>query len=199
MPHQYVPSRQVAEPWLRAGRSVPLARRLPAGAHPVALCERLQGSAYPFLLESARCHPVTGRYSFLGCDPSIVLRAKGRQALAELESLRALLAERAMVTLDGFPPFAGGAVGVLGYDVAHLFERLPAQAPDDLHLPDLIVGLYETVVAFDHVADAAWVITRTEPGQDVMQAYDAAVGRVDAMIERLRLEEASPRPSGQRL
>ena len=193
MPHPYLPTRAVAEPWLKAGWSVPLARRLPAGAHPVALCGRLQGSAYPFLLESARCHPVTGRYSFLGCDPSMVLRAKGRQALVELESLRALLAERAMVTLEGFPPFAGGAVGVLGYDVAHLFERLPAQAQDDVHVPDLIVGLYETVVAFDHAVDAAWVITRMEPGAGVTRAYDAAAGRIEAIIERL---SRSPEPCG---
>jgi len=96
-----------------------------------------------------------------------------------------------MVTVEGLPPFVGGAVGVFGYDLGQRFERWPRRAVDDLRLPDLCVGLYETVVAVDHVDGAVWVITRMMPDGDPDRAYDAAAARLDALARRLR---ASPHP-----
>lgn len=149
------------------------------------------------LLDSARPHPVTGRYTFLSCDPALVLRAHGRQVMlgppgqltvreaSPLVLLRKLLAAPPTISIEGMPPCVGGAVGLFGYDLARTFERLPARASDDLHLPDLLVGIYETMVAIDHATDDAWVITRALPSLEPVRAYDAAVERLEAWTDRL--------------
>lgn len=200
---EYPPRAQVLE-HLKAGWAVPLAWRLPERVSVPVLFSSFVERAYPFLLDSARCHPITGRTSFLGCDPRWVIRAKGSRcwvgspghlspsAHAPLETLRQMVAIPSTIPVEGLPPFVGGAVGIFGYDVGRWFERLPAMAQDDLHLPDLVVGLYETIVAVDHATEAAWVITRALPGPDVTQAYDEAVARLDTFTALLSREPETP-------
>ena len=47
------------------------------------------------------------------------------------------------------PPFLGGLVGFLGYDLGAVLERLPALAPADQDLPPLRLALHDWVVAWD--------------------------------------------------
>jgi aminodeoxychorismate synthase component I len=51
---------------------------------------------------------------------------------------------------EGLPPFFGGAVGYLGYDLVRQFEPLPELAADDLGLPDLLFAFVDVAVALDH-------------------------------------------------
>jgi len=37
-------------------------------------------------------------------------------------------------------PFTGGAVGYFSYDLGHFIEKLPANAVDDLNLPECYLG-----------------------------------------------------------
>ena len=115
-----------------------------------------------FLLESGKGSEVVAHYSFMGSDPYLVLSGKDDHyelrtggvstvkqgdpfdALAEL--LRASQIERP----DGVPPFFGGAVGFLSYDVARRFETIPSRAQDDLHLPDLQFAFVDLLAALDH-------------------------------------------------
>ena len=140
----------------------------PAPEPPTAL-EALRDRAEPWLLESALCSERLGRYSFAGADPWLVLRAWGdrveiacRRAVRPdvpiglrilrgdpLELVRALLPPPP----DGGPdeiPFAGGAVGYLGYELASRFEALGLSAADDLGLPDLVLLFVDRVLAWDH-------------------------------------------------
>ncbi len=55
-------------------------------------------------------------------------------------------------------PFAGGALGYLAYDLGRRFEPLPAQAEDDLGLPDLMVGLYDWALLLDHAERRACLV-----------------------------------------
>ena len=57
----------------------------------------------------------------------------------------------------GLPPFQGGAAGLFGYDLCHHLERLPRPPVDEFEVPDLAVGLYDWVVAFDHLDGASLV------------------------------------------
>ncbi|MBI4227243.1 MAG: anthranilate synthase component I family protein [Candidatus Omnitrophica bacterium] len=177
----------------------------------VELFEQIRDGAYPFLLESARQHPITGRWSFLGCDPSQVVRVTGTRdsplpagqagarglSLVPLQALRTFLAQPPMVTVEGLPPFVGGAVGVFGYDFGRCFERWPHRAVDDLRLPDLCVGLYETVVAVDHLTETVWGITRMTPDGDPERAYGAAVARLETLERRLAKAQPSSATRGQ--
>jgi len=58
----------------------------------------------------------------------------------------------------GLPPFWGGAVGYLSYDLVREFETLPSIAKDDLQLPCLQFGLYDIITAVDHQTDRLQII-----------------------------------------
>jgi len=60
--------------------------------------------------------------------------------------------------VSGLPPFQGGLAGLFGYDLAHWTEKLPRPRFDEFGVPDLAVGIYEWVIAWDHHDDRAWLI-----------------------------------------
>ena len=89
------------------------------------------------------------RYSLAAWDPLLVLQSKGR--LCTMRSQRGCItcSEDPFAVLDEFfsvlqpdfdlvrPPFAGGAIGYLAYDLKNVIETLPQTARDDLNLPDM--------------------------------------------------------------
>ena len=150
-----------------------------------------------------------GRFSFLGCDPFMVIRAKGT-AITMLERrgtgqwvgrsgkgdpLKALnnLLEQYRLPWEECPvPFAGGAVGYLGYDLCQFIERLPSRAVDDLNLPDLYFGFYDAVMAFDHLLDRSYLISTGLPEQDVERRQRRAeyrLGELERILESSCLED----------
>lgn len=86
---------------------------------------------------------VTGtRYST--DDPFDLLRAQlGRQTTA----------------IPGIP-FAGGALGYWGYDLARRIMLLPVLAQDTEHLPDMAVGIYDWAVVLDHNEKTAHLVSQ---------------------------------------
>jgi para-aminobenzoate synthetase component 1 len=122
---------------------------------------RLRDQAHPFFLDSADPTGELGRYSFVGCDPAVLLRCTGRAwtivrrdgtTVRGTENpfavLRRLLGRYRVDPASGPPvPFIGGAVGYLGYDLKNSVERLPSTAVRDTQLPDLHFAFYDTVSA----------------------------------------------------
>jgi para-aminobenzoate synthetase component 1 len=115
------------------------------------------------LLESARPGRA-GRWSFLVAEPIVVMEGStpGDDPFAE--------ARAALATLDrsplppGAPPFAGGLVGHLAYDLGRRLERLPVRAVDDQGLPDLRLGLHAWTIAWDGRDGRAWLTGRAVDG-----------------------------------
>src|SRR5206468_6259947 len=116
------------------------------------------------------------RYSFVAADPFAWLEARGRHVRLDgtlqaesdpFSALARLLARYRLDRLPGLPPFQGGAAGLFGYDLCHHIERLPRPRFDEFTVPDLAVGLYDWVLAFDHLANRCWLIStglpETEP------------------------------------
>jgi para-aminobenzoate synthetase component 1 len=77
--------------------------------------------------------------------------------------VRSFLAPFASEALPDLPPFQGGAAGYIGYDWGLALERLPAPAYDDLGLDDVVLGIYDWVLAWDHVQAKAWLISTGMP------------------------------------
>jgi len=140
---------------------------------------------YCFFLDSGLPDERLGRFSFLGAEPLVVLSAKGRELRwwengierceegNPFEALRSLLA-RCHVQQGEWPvPFVGGLVGTLGYDLCHFVERLPRTTVDDIGLPDLHVGLYPSVAAYDH---------RTGDWVAASLVGDEGIARIDALL-----------------
>ena len=154
-----------------------------------------------FLLESVEHAQRWGRFSFLGRDPALTLVARGRHITVEggpapagvpldhgaLAALEGLLGAYRAPHLEDLPPFHGGVVGYLGYDVVREVESLPDVPRDDLGLPDAVLALTGHVTAFDHFRQRLYLIENVflDAEPDVDTAYDRAVARLDAVVEDL--------------
>ena len=127
---------------------------------PLAAASGLSDLPYPFLLHSAAASG-RARWSFFGADPFAVF-GPGEYDQAR-ETWRSLSAPRADDPELARIPFTGGAVGYWAYDFGRRLERLPGLASDDLSLPDVLLGLYDVVGAFDHEAGRGWAISSGLP------------------------------------
>jgi anthranilate synthase component 1 len=194
-----VPTRAEFATLARDGRLVPVYREVFADHDtPVSAFRKIDDGGDAFLLESVEGGETWGRYSLLGSRPSKVFVARGGHCtLSEggrektltrhpLEELADLLAAHQAVPLPGLPRFCGGAVGYLGYDAVRWFERLPTTTRDDLELPDAVFLFGDVVSVFDNLRHTMMVVTHARGGSDPGGAYDAAVRRLDAEVERLR-------------
>jgi anthranilate synthase component 1 len=205
-----VPTRSEFTALARGGRLVPVYRELFADHEtPVSAFRKVDDGPYSFLLESVEGGEKWGRFSLLGSRPSKVFVARGgtcelvedgrRRALAghPLEELAALLREHQAEALPGLPRFVGGAVGYLGYDVVRWFERIPEHGGDALELPDAVFLFGDVVSVFDNLTHTMKVVTHARGGDDPGAAYDRAVARLGAEVERLRRPRLwEPGPSG---
>ncbi len=176
----------------------PLAfERLPAldGVAPADAADVFRDLPGLALLESARPGRA-GRWSFLVAEPVAVLvgSAPGADPFAA--------ARAALTRLDrsplppGAPPFAGGLVGHLGYDLGRRLERLPARAIDDQGLPDLRLGLHAWAIAWDGRDGRAWLAGRAADGDiaGLARALAAVRARAEAAVRvPLRGEPTLPR------
>lgn len=61
------------------------------------------------------------------------------------------------------PPFQGGAAGAFGYGLGRSIERLPPPARDEFRAPDLAVGLYDWVLAFDRERGSCHLVAHGFP------------------------------------
>jgi para-aminobenzoate synthetase component I len=192
-------------PHLTSAPSTPLVEEAPPGLQPWDVFERLAGLPHALFLDSALSHPALGRYSFLTADPFEWLTARGRRVAVSGEPAPrepadplAVLAERLArfraEPLPGLPPFQGGAAGLFGYDLCHHLERLPRPRFDEFAVPDLAVGLYDWVVAFDHVAGRSWLISTGLPEADPRRRRRRAARRLAAVRRRLLAPPPPPTP-----
>jgi anthranilate synthase component 1 len=207
----YTPDLETFRELARRGNLIPVARQILADMEtPVSAFRKVDSGNYAFLLESVEGGEQWGRYSFLGSNPSLVFRAKdtqleilrgeGREVLTgtqdPLTALMRLLAAYRPVSVPGLPRFTGGMVGYLSYDVVRHLERLPALAKDDLHLPDALFLLTDTLLIFDNVTHRITVVSnailqdQTSPG--VERAYREAQGKIEAIIAALRRPMGAP-------
>ena len=175
--------------------------------------EVFRGSAGLALLESARPGR-RARWSYLTADPVQVLDAPaaGSDPFAEARRLVARLdrGHPASVGADREPPFLGGLVGYLGYDLGHALERLPAIAADDQPLPLMRLALHDWVIAWDRLAGRAWLAARAVDGdgtrlerrleavRDRLAAGAVAASVADAGIGGFAFRSSLDRPAFER-
>ena len=110
----------------------------------------------PLLLESAGPIGDFSRYSYLMAGPREILRSPARPG--SLEELRGLIADQAFAAVPGLPPFQGGLAGYLSYELGASLERVPPAGSDAVPGPDVLMGLYDWVVAWDRIRGSCWLI-----------------------------------------
>jgi anthranilate synthase component 1 len=174
---------------------VPVVRELTADTvTPTGMLLRLaRAGRHPFLLESVEGGERVARWSFAGHEPERVVAlahgavtVNGEEAPGEpVEALRGALVTPGRAPLSGLPPFAGGAVGWLGYDVVRYLERLPDTLPDPLGLPEAWFAIYPTVAALDRVRQRLLLIATVRVGESPQAAWDEAGARLDRLHQVL--------------
>ena len=126
-----------------------------------------------------------GRYDILCAQPLVTLMVYGditeitdgagpRQTSDDpFEVLGEILGE----PVEAMPgvPFAGGALGYWGYDLAHR-SRVLAGQPESL--PDLAVGIYDWAIVFDHHERTARLVSH--------QRYPQTVAVLRKLVTRLQ-------------
>jgi anthranilate synthase component 1 len=164
---------------------------------PVSAYLKLRGEGPSFLLESAGQGQRVGRWSFLGVQPRTLIRLdRGTLTVGgdertyedpyaavahELERYR-------LAPLEGLPPFAGGAVGLFGYDLVRHAEPSVGEAnPDELGIPDLALMVSDVLLAFDHFTHTVTVLANVfvEGEGDLETRYAEAVAAIVDVRERL--------------
>src|SRR3954469_19305669 len=153
---------------------------------PVSAYLKLRGDGPSFLLESAEQGQQVGRWSFLGFRPRAVIRlARGEHP----DPYAAVAEERAryrIAPLDGLPPFAGGAVGMFGYDLVRSAEPSVGEPNEDLlGVPDLALMITDLLLAFDHLRHEVTVLAMVSAGDDVERSYNEAAAAIADVRERL--------------
>jgi len=133
---------------------------------PVSAFLKMKNGPYAFLFESVEGQEKIARYSFLGSNPSLIIKSKARNIqitypdkknyrfttdTTVLDEIKRIMQDFKPVTIKGLPRFYGGLVGYMGYDIVRFFEKIPDKNPDDLKLFDSIFILTDTILIFDHV------------------------------------------------
>jgi para-aminobenzoate synthetase component I len=183
----------------------PLAREIP-WLDPLAAFAAVRDLPWPVFLDSARADPRLGRWSYVAADPFLRLTSKdGRITSGErsftgdpFAVLQRALAHYRLEHDPALPvPFQTGAMGYLGYELAHHLERLPHSAQDDLAFPDLMMGLYDVVLAFDLHARRAWLLASGFPETTPEANMHRRKARADLFATRLeRAPEVEAAPAG---
>jgi anthranilate synthase component 1 len=197
----YLPDRGAFEALCKSGNTVPVyCQLLSDNLTPVTAFARVTETVkHAFLLESVEGGEKIARYSFIAADPAVVFEAKRDrieihrgsevdrgQESDPLRVLEALLASYQAVHLPELPRFVGGAVGYAGYDTVRYYEHLPNAPTDDRDLPDLLFGIYDSMVIFDHVNKTVKVVCHAHVDRDGIEGgYENACRRIDALVGAL--------------
>lgn len=194
-------------------RVIPVSRRLLAdGDTPVGLYRKLAAERPgTFLLESAENGRSWSRYSFVGVRSAATLTTRDGEAHwlgtppvgvptsgDPLDALRATV--EALHTprdlASGMPPFTGGMVGYLGYDIVRRLEKIGPGERDDLKLPELTMLLTSDLAVLDHWDGSVLLIANAINHNDLQtgvdEAYADAVARLDAMEADLSRAVSQP-------
>ncbi len=143
------------------------------------------------------------RHSFVGHDPVAtlelrdgVITKRGQRLTPDipldqgmLAVLDAVIAAYRGPIMPDLPPLQGGIMGYLGYDIVREVEHLPNAPHDDRRLPDAVMSIIGSLVAFDHWRQRMYLI-ESVPVLDmgpveVDREYDLACERIEATFAKL--------------
>ncbi|MFL5895833.1 MAG: anthranilate synthase component I [Thermoleophilaceae bacterium] len=161
---------------------------------PVSAYLKLRGSGPSFLLESAERGQRLGRWSFLGVHPRAVIRVDDGVLSVDGEE-RAFddpyaavadeLARYRAAPLADLPPFAGGAVGMFGYDLVRWAEPSVGPRRSELGMPELALMVSDVLLAFDHLRREVTILANVFAGDELERGYADAAAAIADVRERL--------------
>ncbi len=192
----YYPTLEEVRQLKKYGNLVPVCRDIQADLEtPVSAYLKIARGNYSFLLESVEGGERLARYSFIGTEPSLVLRTGNDNPVDPLNLVEKEFAQLRPVSIADLPRFHGGMVGYLSYEVARYFEKLPCPDQDPQGLPESVLMLADTLLVFDHITHKIKVVSHTHLDGDVDKAYREATRKIDDLVNRLEqpIQSKSPK------
>ena len=172
---------------------------------PLRVFASVEHLPYSLLLDSADLAHKSSRYSFVLSHPIETIETKNGIATLtnwdeqtqeqgdpfEILNRRMKHWRDNVQTINGLPPFQGGAAGLFGYDLGRGIEALPTSAQDNENMPDMAVGIYDSVIAFDHKKNKCWIITHADDEATATKKQNYLLDLID------EIETPTPQASTQ--
>jgi anthranilate synthase component I len=186
----------------RQGNVIPVfAGFIADGETPVSAFKKLDRGGYNFLFESTEKNDVSGRFSFIGVDPRVVMQSHGREvriierekehrfqiSRGPVDEVQKLMSRYQFVPRPELPRFGGGAVGFIGYEAIHFFEpKVPLPPQDELGLPEALLMIPSAILIFDHRLRSLKIVLNAflEDGE-IEKVYSRAVESINGIARKL--------------
>ncbi len=196
----YHPSLEKIRQLKKHGNLIPIYREVNADTEtPVSAYLKIARGEYSFLLESVEGGERLARYSFIGTEPSSILKTEVAEQTDPLFLIEKELNRYHTVPVAELPRFHGGMVGYISYEVARHFEELPVPDSDPVELPESVFMMADTLLAFDHLTHKIKIISHVRLDNDIDAAYHEATQKIDILANRLKqplhIEEKEELPS----
>jgi len=156
-----------------------------------------------FLLESVEGIGRLARYSFIGKDPIKIISNRGmkltvtsKESKEEFEEnifnyLQNEIASYKFPKIEDIPDFTGGIVGYIGYENISLIEdKLKFENHENSDTPDSILGVFNTIIAFDHYKHQLLLISNVHLNEK--SNLDEEYSKAKENLQRVKTELTKP-------
>lgn len=178
---------------------IPVAMEMNADMEtPISVFKRLKDGRFGFLLESVEGGEKWARYSFIGRNPFLIFKSRGRNIYIEeatgsykelegnpLDVLKKIMDNYRSLHISGLPRFNGGAAGFIGYDMVRQYENLPGVPIDELELPESHFMFCGEILAFDHLKQKIHIIVNMSTEGNLESNYCKTAERIKAIYDEI--------------
>ncbi len=159
---------------------------------PVSAFMKIKKGHFNFLFESVVGGEKWARYSFLGTGTREVYEFDASSVADPMAALRTRVKNYNAYSDPDLPRFYGGLVGYMGYDMVHVFDKIPLKSKRDKTIPDMLFMLTDVVVIFDNFKQVMRVvktaiIDKKNPNKtELKKIYDAGCRDVMQTLVQLK-------------
>ncbi len=177
---------------------------------PITLFKKLKNKEKTCLLESVETEERRGRYSFIGRNPFITIKAYNNKVFIDknnktyieegnpLQIVKNIMENYKTPYIESLPDFTGGAVGYIGYDIVRNYKNLPNVNRDDINLPDLHLLLTKEIIVYDHVKQKVTIIVNTSIEGKDEEDYEKAIEKIKETEKEILTKKIPIQKTGQR-
>ena len=189
----------------KKGNVIPVYKEINADLDtPVSAFLKIKQGDYSFLLESVEGQEKIARYSFLGTNPSMIFKSRGRKIEiidvgknksrsfvtkeTPLDEIKKIMRDFRSVELASLPRFYGGLVGYIGYDTVRFFEKIPDKNKEKLGIPDTLFILTDTILIFDRLNHTLKIVNNVILSKQVSalkkkKLYQQAIKKIESIYD----------------
>lgn len=138
------------------------------------------------ILDSAKFDSNLGRYSFIGINSFLKIKAyKGqcwindKKQSQDIFSCLKEIIEEYSIENDTIFPFIAGGIGYFSYDLCRNIENLPETAEEELIIPETYFNFYDNIIIYDNETKEVML---TALG--ILKSYEEVFNEIQYEIER---------------